>query len=62
MLALVAPVLQLYVLPPEPVKVVLFPEQMVDKDAFADMVGNGLTVIFTVAVFEHPLLLVPVTV
>ena len=49
-------------LPPEPVKVVLLPEQIVDKVAFAVMLGNGLTVILTVAVLVHPLPLVPVTV
>ena len=63
MLELVAPVLQLYVLPPEPVKVLLpEPEHIVETDALAVIVGLLDTVTVTAAVFVHPLLFVPVTV
>ena len=55
----VAPVLQLYVLPPEPVNVVLVPEHTVDADELAVTVGNGLTVILEVLVLD-PLELVAV--
>ena len=41
---------------------VLLPAQILDDPALAVTVGNGLTVIFTVDVFVHPLLFVPVTV
>ena len=59
----VAPVLQLYVLPPEPVNALLpEPEHIVETDALAVMVGLLDTVTVTVAVFVHPLLFVPVTV
>ena len=49
-------------LPPAPVNVVLVPEHTVEAEALAVMVGDGLTVIVTVAVFVQPLLLVPVNV
>ena len=41
---------------------VLFPEQIVDKVAFAVIVGNGSTVTVMVAVLVQPLPFVPVTV
>jgi hypothetical protein len=54
-----APVLQLYVVPPEPVSVAEAPAQMVGE--LTVTVGNGVTVTFDTAVFVQPAL-VPVTV
>ena len=56
------PALQAYVLPPEPVRVVEYPLQIVN-DGAAEIVGVGIgfTVTDTVEVLEHPRE-VPVTV
>lgn len=62
MLEPVPPVLQLYVLAPEPVRVELCPRHKDEGAADAVTVGNGFTVTVTEAVPVHPAALVPVTV
>ncbi len=56
------PGIQVYVLAPEPVRVVELPEQTVVEDAEADTTGLLLTVTVTVVVLLHPGPLLPVTV
>lgn len=56
------PGIQVYVLAPEPVRVVELPEQTVVEDAEADITGLLLTVTVTVVVLLHPGPLLPVTV
>jgi hypothetical protein len=58
----VTPPVHAYKLAPLPVNVTLLPEQTADAVVFAFTVGNAFTVTVTVAVFEHPLPSVPVTV
>jgi hypothetical protein len=62
MLAVLPPVLQLYVLAPLAVNVDDSPLFIVAGFAEAVTVGNGFTVTVTVAVPVHPAVLVPVTV
>ncbi len=54
--------LQLYVVAPLAVRLVLLPVQIETGDGVTLIVGNAFTVTVTVAVFTHPLILVPVTV
>lgn len=56
------PGIQVYVLAPEPVRVVELPEQTVVEDAEADTTGLLLTVTVTVVVLLHPGPSLPVTV
>ena len=51
-----------YVLPPEAVKVVLFPLQMVAEVGVIDIVGPATVVTLTVAIAEQPKASTPVTV
>ena len=54
--------LQVYVVPPPAVKFTDWPLQRMGADGLTVIVGNGLTVTVTVAVFEQPLASLPVTV
>jgi hypothetical protein len=56
------PGIHVYVLAPEPVSVVEFPEHTVVEEAEADTTGLLLTVTVTVDVLLHPGPLLPVTV
>jgi len=60
--ALVTPPDHAYVLAPPPVSVALAPIQTAADELVAVTVGEGLTVIETVAVLLHPLVPAPVTV
>ena len=62
MLAVLPPVFQLYVLAPLAVNTEVAPLHIAAGLAVAVTDGNGLTVTLTVAVPEHPAVLVPVTV
>lgn len=59
----VPPELQVYVLAPDPVKVMLAPLQIAEVGDAIDTVGNGLTVMswLAVLVLVQPAALVPVT-
>jgi hypothetical protein len=61
-LAPVCPVLQTYEFAPLAVSVADPPGQITDGDALTDTAGLAFTVTLTLAVAEHPLAFVPVTV
>ncbi len=62
MLAVVSPVLQRYVLPPEAVREAEVPAQIVPALPLIEMTGKEFTVTKEAADPEHPPELVPVTV
>ena len=60
--AVVAPVFQLYPVPPLAVKVVLPPKQILAEAGDIDGVGNALTVTVALVLAVHPAALLTVTV